>query len=328
MASDSIVGAVTDGLSAQSKELLSAVVAAISGIATVADVGESTVVFGADATGNLTGTLIAQGGQTVGSIQDGSVNLGVSLPDDVGLNFAGPKEMISAAAAAQYFNDLIDAALPASNTSEAVVEKRESLEAAVALASDGQGSGLGVRVLSITNESTTGSASDTIKLSGAAATKEVVAVNAANLSATQTLVLENLDRVVLVNDAKVQVIGSAAFVAGDNANQNISGGFGDDTLVGGGGSDTLVGGYGADRFGLTGGGTTIVGDFKKSQGDKLAFQFAGISTTEQLVGAVTDIRDTPNGLFVSFGVHGAVTLVGISIADITADMVQLQINKT
>ena len=57
MASDSIVGAVTDGLSAQSKELLSAVVAAISGTATVADIGESTVVFGADATGNLTGLL-------------------------------------------------------------------------------------------------------------------------------------------------------------------------------------------------------------------------------------------------------------------------------
>jgi Ca2+-binding RTX toxin-like protein len=114
---------------------------------------------------------------------------------------------------------------------------------------------------------------------------------------------------------------------GDNANQNILR-FGADTLVGGGGSDTLVGGYGADRFGLTGGGTTIVGDFNKAQGDKLAFQFAGISTTEQLVGAVTDIRDTPNGLFVSFGIHGAVTLVGISIADITADMVQLQINKT
>ena len=327
MASDSIVGAVGTGLSDASKELLSAVVAAINGTATVADVGESTVVFGADTTGNLTGTLIAQGGQTVGSIQDGSVTLGVSLPDDVGLNFAGPKELTSAAAAAQYFNDLIDAALPASNTSEAVVEKRESLEAAVALASDGQGSGLGVRVLSITNESKTGSASDTIKLSGASGSKEVVAVNAANLSATQTLILENLDRVVLVNDAKVQVTGSAAFVAGDNANQSISGGFGADTLVGGGGSDTLVGGYGSDKFGFVGGGTINVGDFSKSQGDKLAIQLTGVTTNAQLINAVSAIQDTPTGMSVTFGSFGTITLVGVKIADITADMIQLNINS-
>jgi Ca2+-binding RTX toxin-like protein len=132
---------------------------------------------------------------------------------------------------------------------------------------------------------------------------------------------------VLVNDAKVQVIGSAAFVAGDNANQSISGAFGADTLVGGGGSDTLVGGYGADQFGFVGGGTTIVGDFNKGQGDKLAIQLTGVTTNAQLINAVSAIQDTPTGMSVTFGSFGTITLVGVKIADITADMIQLNINS-
>jgi Ca2+-binding RTX toxin-like protein len=187
---------------------------------------------------------------------------------------------------------------------------------------------LSVRVISITNESTTGKSTDTVKLSGSSTgNKEVVAVNAANLSKDQTLILENLDRVVLVNDAKVQVTGSAAFVAGDNANQSISGGFGADTLVGGGGSDTLVGGYGSDKFGFVGGGTISVGDFSKSQGDKLAIQLTGVTTNAQLINAVSAIQDTPTGMSVTFGSFGTITLVGVKIADITADMIQLNINS-
>ena len=328
MAADSIVGAVTTGLSTASKDLLTAVVAAINGTATVADVGTSTVVSGVDTSGNSTGALISKGAETTGTIKDGSVSIGVVLPAKVGLNFAGPVKEVTAAAAATYFKDLISAALPSTNKTAAVVEKRASLESAVSLASDGQGSTLNVRVISITNESTTGKSTDTVKLSGSSTgNKEVVAVNAANLSKDQTLILENLDRVVLVNDAKVQVTGSSAFVAGDNANQSISGGFGADTLVGGGGSDTLVGGYGADKFGFVGGGTINVGDFSKSQGDKLAIQLTGVTTNAQLINAVSAIQDTPAGMSVTFGSLGTITLVGVKIADITADMIQLNINS-
>jgi Ca2+-binding RTX toxin-like protein len=328
MASDSIVGAVGTGLTEASKELLEAVVAAISGTATVSDIGTSTVVTGTDKSGNSTGALISTGKATTGTINDGVVSIGVVLPEKVGLNFAGPTKAVAAAAAVTYFNDLISAALPSTNKTTAVVEKRASLESAVSLASDGQGSNLFVRVIGITNESTTGKSTDTVKLSGSSiGNKEVVAVNAANLSKSQTLILENLDRVVLVNDAKVQIIGDAAFVAGDNANQSISGGFGADTLVGGGGSDTLVGGYGADKFGFIGGGTTIVGDFNKGQGDKLAIQLTGVTTNAQLINAVSAIQDTPTGMSVTFGSFGTITLVGVKIADITADMIQLNINS-
>ena len=328
MAADSIVGAVTTGLSTQSKDLLTAVVAAINGTATVTDIGTSTVVTGTDKSGNTTGALISKGAATTGTINDGAVQLKVDLPAKVGLNLAGPAKEVTAAAAVTYFNELIASALPSSNKTTAVVEKRASLESAVSLASDGQGNSLAVRVIGITNESTTGKATDTVKLSGSSTgNKEVVAVNASNLSKEQTLILENLDRVVLVNDAKVQVLGDSAFVAGDNANQNITGGFGADTLVGGGGSDTLVGGYGADKFGFVGGGTTIVGDFSKAQGDKLAIQLTGVSTNAQLINAVTAIQDTPTGMAVTFGSFGTITLVGVKIADITADMVQLKINS-
>lgn len=328
MAADSIVGAVTTGLSAQSKDLLTAVVAAINGTATVTDVGTSTVVTGVDKSGNSTGALIAKGTGTTGTINDGTVQIGVVLPEKVGLNFAGPVKEVSAAAAVTYFKELIAAALPSTNTTTAVVENRASLENAVSLASDGQGNSLNVRVIGITNESTTGKSTDTVKLSGSATgNKEVVAINAANLAKEQTLILENLDRVVLVNDAKVQVTGGAAFVAGDNANQSISGGFGADTLVGGGGNDTLVGGYGSDIFGFVGGGTTNVGDFNKAQGDKLAIQLTGVTTNAQLISAVTAIQDTPTGMSVTFGKSGTITLVGIHIADITADMVQLSIKS-
>lgn len=327
MAADSIVGAVTNGLSSQSKELLTAVVAAISGTATIADLGTSTVVTGVDKSGNSTGALISKGAATTGTINDAVAPMGVVLPEKVGLNFAGPAKAVAAAAAVTYFKDLIASALPSTDKSAAVVDKRASLESAVSLASDGQGNSLAVRVIGITNESTTGKSSDTVKLSGTSGTKEVVAVNAANLSKEQTLILENLDRVVLVNDAKVQVSGSSAFVAGDNANQSISGGFGADTLVGGGGSDTLVGGYGSDKFGFVGGGTTIVGDFSKAQGDKLAIEIPGVTTNAQLINAVTAIVDTPNGMSVTFGSAGTITLVGVKIADITADMIQLQIKS-
>jgi Ca2+-binding RTX toxin-like protein len=329
MAADSIVGAVTTGLSAQSKDLLTAVVAAINGTATVTDVGTSTVVTGVDKSGNSTGALISKGAVTTGTINDGNVSLGVVLPEKVNLNFAGPAKAVDGEAATNYFKGLIDAALPSSNKSAEVIQKRESLIDAVKLATEGQGKDLAVRFVNISSENTTGTKADTVKLSGSATgNKEVLAVMATGLNKDQTLILENLDRVLVVNDAKVQVLGGAAYVGGDNGNQNITGGSGADTLVGGGGNDTLVGGSGADNFVLKGGNSLVnVGDLNIAQGDKLVFQHPGLTSIDQLVKAVSFIQDTPTGLTVSFGNELTISLVGVKIADITSDLSFIEIKS-
>jgi len=329
MASDSIVGAVTNGLSTQSIELLTAVVAAINGTATVTDIGTSTVVTGLDESGNTTGALLSKGEATSGTINDGSVSLGVVLPENVNMNFAGPTQAVDVEAAMNYFNALIETALPSSNTSSGAVQKRESLIDAVELATEGQGKDLAVRFVNISSENTTGTTSDTIKLSGSATgNKEVLAVMATGLNKDQTLILENLDRVLVVNDAKVQVLGGAAYVGGDNGNQNITGGSGADTLVGGGGNDTLVGGSGADNFVLKGGSSLVnVGDLNIAQGDKLVFQHPGLTSIDQLVKAVSFIQDTPTGLTVSFGNELTISLIGVKITDITSDLSFIQIKS-
>jgi hypothetical protein len=329
MASDSIVGAVTTGISDQSKELLTAVVAAINGIATVSQLGTSTVVSGLDNNGNITGALISKGAPTSGTISDGTSSFGVVLPAKTSLTFAGPKQAVDANAAIDYFNGLINAALPASSTSPDVVKERESLIKSVQNAGNGQGQNLAVKVINITQENSTATSSDTVKLSGnASGNKEVVAVLASSLTKEQTLILENLDRVVLVGDAKVQVSGAASFVAGDNANQLIIGGSGNDTLVGGGGNDTLVGGTGSDNFGLQGGGSSVlIEGFNKSKGDKLVFQNPGLTSVDQLLKAVTAAQDTSTGMTVSFGSELTITLVGVKIADITSDLSVIQIKS-
>ena len=329
MAADSIVGAVTTDLSTASKDLLTAVVAAIDGTATVADIGTSKVVTGVDKSGNSTGALISEGDATLGTINDGSMSLGIVLPEKVNMNFAGPTQAVDAAAAMKYFNGLIDAALPSTVISTEVVQKRASLIDAVALATEGQGKDLSVSFVNITSENNAGKQSDTVKLSGSATgNKEVLAVMATGLSKDQTLILENLDRVLVVGDAKVQVLGGAAYVGGDNGNQNITGGSGADTLVGGGGNDTLVGGSGADTFVLKGGNSIVtIGDFSKSQGDKLVFQYPGLTSIDQLVKAVSFIQETPTGLTVSFGSELTITLVGLTIADVTSDLSFIQIKS-
>ena len=173
MASDSIVGAVTGGLSEASKELLTAVIAAINGTATITSIGTSTVVSGLDKDGNTTGVLVSKEGASTGTINDGGVSLGVVLPEKVGLNFAGPTQAVTAIAATNYFQELIDAALPAANNSADVMEKRESLNESLELLTEGLEKDLAVRFISITNENASAKSSDTIKFSGATPGTEI-----------------------------------------------------------------------------------------------------------------------------------------------------------
>ena len=138
---------------------------------------------------------------------------------------------------------------------------------------------------------------------------------------SQQLILQDLEKVVLVNKADVVVTGTkAALVVGDNADQKITGGQGADTLVGGGGSDTLVGGAGNDTFGFVSGGSFVIGDFNPAN-DKLAFSVPGISNFNQLASLVTGVENTSSGVTYTFGNAGSISLVGINSTDVTADLI-------
>ena len=322
---DSIVGAVGANLSDSSKSALEALVSAIAGEAAVVDLGGSTAVFGADASGNSVGSVTAATTAVSGAINDANLTVNIELPVGVGLDFAGPSTDQTAAQAKEYFDGVISQAF--AGATGAAADQSAALSKAFALIATKDAANTNnsaVRLVNITNESTDGAA--TVKLSGDAnsSKQEVVAVNASQMRAGQTLQIENLDRVVVAGSAKLEVVGSsAAFVAGDNADQNITGGGGSDTLVGGGGNDTLAGGAGADDFGFVAGGNFTISDLSAAEGDKLAFSIDGLTSIEQLVAAVTAITETADGVTFQFGDAASITLVGMQSSDVTADLIKL-----
>jgi len=321
MASDSVVGAVGGDLSDESKALLSEVVEQITGVAAYVNVGEATAVFGTDDTGAIVGTLPISNSEITGEFRDTNFVANIDLPANLGINFQGPSANVSTEAAADYFNALIEAALPSGNESPAVQAKAESLNTAVdVVTSSGSNADTTVRYLELISSSQSDGSGD-VTIVGSGDATEVLAINTAQLGSSQQLILQGLGSVILINNADVVVAGtSAALVVGDNANQKITGGQGADTLVGGGGSDTLVGGAGSDTFGFVSGGGFVIGDFDAAN-DKLAFDIQGISSFNQLAGFVTRVEDTASGVVYTFGNAGSISLVGINSTDVTADLI-------
>jgi len=322
MASDSIIGAVGNNLSNESKSLLTEVIAQIKGTAAYVSVGESTAVFGPGDAGAIVGSLPASKAAIAGELKDTNFVANVELPANTGVNFQGPSTNVTTEAAADYFNALIDAALPKGNESPAVQEKAQSLKTAVdVVKSIGPAADATVRYVEVVSTAQAG-ASGSVKIVGSGSSaKEIVAINTAQLGTNQQLILQDLEKVVLVNKADVVVTGTkAALVVGDNADQKITGGQGADTLVGGGGNDTLVGGAGSDTFGFVSGGRFVLGDFNPTN-DKLTFEIPGISNFNQLASLVTRVENTASGVVYTFGNAGSITLVGISSAEVTADLI-------
>lgn len=327
MAADSVVGAIGSNLSDQSKALLQEVVAQITGVAAYVNVGGATAVYGTASTGVITGTLPAGNAAVSGDLKDTNFAVNVELPANVGVNFKGPSTNVDVAKAADYFNQLISAALPSNSQNPAVQDKAQSLQTAVKVVKNAPSNAdASVRYVEVLNTQTSGAGGD-VKIVGNAAANEVVAINTAQLSANQKLILQDLERVILVNKADVIVTGTkAALVVGDNADQKITGGQGADTLVGGGGRDTLAGGAGSDTFGFASGGTFQISDFNIKE-DKLAFSFGGVNNFQDLAKLVTKVEETSSGVTYTFGDAGAITLVGIKASDITADLINFTIGS-
>jgi Ca2+-binding RTX toxin-like protein len=111
---------------------------------------------------------------------------------------------------------------------------------------------------------------------------------------------------------------------GGEGDDSLSGGAGNDTLQAGFGHDDLTGGDGKDAFVFYSSGDFVVHDFKKSD-DLLKFDSSttGLYDLASLLGIITHIDDTPEGVAIHFVYDiASITLIGIHSSDLTASMVE------
>ena len=115
---------------------------------------------------------------------------------------------------------------------------------------------------------------------------------------------------------------------GQEGTEKLFGGAGDDILRAGHGYDRLSGGDGNDTFGFYALGHYEVDDFTLGQ-DRLFFDIAGITQLSELVPHITGISDIANdsrgGTRFDFGPNASIELVGVKLADLTAEMIVFDI---
>lgn len=115
---------------------------------------------------------------------------------------------------------------------------------------------------------------------------------------------------------------------GQEGTEKLFGGAGDDILRAGYGYDRLSGGDGKDAFGFYALGHYEVDDFTLEQ-DQLFFDIAGINQLSELVPNITGIsnitNDSRGGTRFDFGPNASIELVGVQLADLTADMIVFHI---
>ncbi len=134
--------------------------------------------------------------------------------------------------------------------------------------------------------------------------------------------------------------GGNDIITGDDGNDTIGGGAGNDDLDGQGGTnklfgdagndilragsghDRLNGGSGNDIFGFYGAGHFEISDFTIGE-DQIFFDSTtlGVNNLEQLVSFITNVEQNDDSVRVEFGPDASITLVGINLDDITADMI-------
>ncbi|MDY6949673.1 MAG: M10 family metallopeptidase C-terminal domain-containing protein [Pseudomonadota bacterium] len=127
-----------------------------------------------------------------------------------------------------------------------------------------------------------------------------------------TMAFANMDKLLLVGQGAARIDDDqGAMIVGDSNRQSFAGGSGNDTLVGGGGADTLAGGAGNDVFGFIKRSHYTIMDFKEGE-DKLAFDFAGITSKADLAAYVTDVTSADGNVTFHFGSDASITLIGVS----------------
>ncbi len=338
MAADSLIGGASVGLNETTRDILNAVLNDTQGSSIQQTiVGGAKVAQGLGANNETQGALVESTAPVVGTLNNGNFVVNVNLPANVGLAFEGLNQLVNGTAISNYLDGLIAQALPQTfiDANPTALEFRNSLERAVDTVLQGTGANANnvVRVVTVTDSTANNSAPKDIQITGAtrSGNSEVVALNMTNVKPNNTVVLENIDNTVVVGQGAVRVSGNtSATVVGDSNNQVITGGGGSDTLVGGGGFDTLAGGAGADTFGFNSTGHYTLSDFSGAGNDRLTFTIPGITNLQQLATFVTsvDTQSQSGTTTYNFGPTASITLVGVGISDLTADMITFTVPGT
>lgn len=320
MAADSIVGgaAVLEDLGPALAGLIEGVLFDTqAGSITTTTLGAATVVSGSGANNEAQGVLLPASTGVSGTLTNGVFSANVDLPAQVGLTFEGLNNVVSGAAVQSYLDSVVDANVPPTDAGAAL---GASLKSAIAAVIGGSTPNAVVRVMSILDNAPGSAPGTEIVVSGSGTNgDEVLAVNMSPVKGGKTLVVENIESVIVVGKGTVAVGDSNdTKLAGDLRDQMLIGGGGSDTLMGGGGADTLTGGAGDNTFVISGHGHLTITDFKHS--DKIVFQVPGITNIAELREALAKTEFIDGNVIATFDDGSVVTLVGVDPNSLTTDL--------
>jgi Ca2+-binding RTX toxin-like protein len=331
MSADSLFGGTSSGsLSTNSLALLNQFLTdTVGGTTSTGTIGTSTYVSGMGSQGESQGGILPGSGAISGTISDGVLQLTLNLPGNTGLIFEGMNNA-TPDTAGTFLHSVVDSYHPTG-------AQKASLDAAVnQLVNALKAQGI-TNVVFRVFDFMAGAGNGALAAPGAlgAAASDIVIDASQNpgvqafaldlLHATGAVVLKGVEQALVANAGTIRVEGNTPInLVGDLAAQDITGGGGNDTLVGGGGNDTLTGGLGNDVFGLSALGHVTIKDFDVAH-DNVAFSSTGITNIQQLAHLVTSVDNAPTGVTFNFGHDASITLVGVSAAQITADLVKFTI---
>lgn len=343
MAAESLLGGLSDSISPDTKNLLDQyLIDTVEGSTELTELGDGSVLLvGKGANGETQGAVVASNFAVVTQINAGAMELAIQLPPGTSIAFEGLSELATPEEIEAFVVSQIDDALPLNSTDPAVQALNTSLKNALsnitnALISQGIGESVltivsfadnsgpdavGMQILNSLAAEVSNTTNETIVFDGSGAqNNEVFALLLNGIQQSETLQLNAVENAMLVGSGTVEVGDNTDVnLQGDISNQHITGGGGNDTLVGGGGNDTLIGGSGDDVIGFN-----SIGDYtvEIDGADKLAFQFDGINTIEDLLPFVTGVSEADGNVTYEFlNGEASITLVGMTADEVTADMV-------
>lgn len=343
MAAESLLGGVADSLSDSTINLLDQYLTdTVEGSTELTDLGNGSVLLvGTGANGETQGAVVAGDVAVVTQVNAGVMQLSIQLPPGVSMVFNGLSELATPEEIEAFIISQIDDQLPLDSTDPSVLALNSSLKDAlsnitnalidqgigesvlsiVGFSSNSDSGATGKQILSSLAAEVSNTTGETIVFDASdAASNEVFALLLSDIQQNDILQLQGVENAMLVGSGTVQVGDDNDInLQGDNRDQHVTGGGGNDTLVGGGGNDTLIGGSGDDVIGFNAIGNYTI---EIDGADKLAFQFDGINTLDDLLPFVTGVSEADGNVTYEFlDGEATITLVGMTADEVTADMV-------
>jgi len=319
MAADSLFGGSADSLNDSQKGLLDSVLNDSVGGSTVSmAVAGGTVVAGTGANGETQAAMVATEAMNGTVLNDGLMSLAVTAAAGTVITSEGLATAVTTTEAQAYFTSLLDQAIPTTTDAGAAAIKTgiaDAVDVAMqALASNGI-TETAVRLVQIDSTEAT-----SLDLSSSGDVVQALVMGNTGGAVT----VSGASALTVIGDGTIIIGGSdGAIVAGDSGNQMITGGTGADTLIGGSGNDTIMGGAG-DTIGFNGLGNFTIGG-ANSGGVHLSFVYDGVHNFAELAQHVTNVIETSTGVTYEFGGVASITLVGMTAADLTADMINFTV---